>query len=146
MKLAIVGSRTLNQKQVLQVIEQVIQKSKSTITTVVTGGANGVDSIAEYYARANKLNVEVYYPLYKKYGKRAPLIRNNEIVKNCDAVLAIWDGESKGTTYTINKAKREKKKVMVVSLKAAKEYSDNVWNFPHQGRPPKNVQNKVRLV
>ena len=146
MKLAIVGSRTLNQKQVLQVIEQVIQKSKSTITTVVTGGANGVDSIAEYYARANKLNVEVYYPLYKKYGKRAPLIRNNEIVKNCDAVLAIWDGESKGTAYTINKAKRENKKVMVVSLKAAKEYSDNVWNFPHQGRPPKNVQNKVRLV
>ena len=146
MKLAIVGSRTLNQKQVLQVIEQVIQKSNSTITTVVTGGANGVDSIAEYYARANKLNVEVYYPLYKKYGKRAPLIRNNEIVKNCDAVLAIWDGVSKGTAYTINKAKRENKKVMVVSLKAAKEYSDNVWNFPHQGRPPKNVQNKVRLV
>jgi hypothetical protein len=103
-------------------------------------------TIKKLRKKSKFINVEVYYPLYQKYGKRASLIRNNEIVKNCDAVLAIWDGESKGTAYTINKAKRENKKVMVVNLKAAKEYSDNVWNFPHQGRPPKNVQNKVRLV
>lgn len=146
MKLAIIGSRTLNQQQVIEVINQVVNKSTSKITTIVTGGANGVDSIAEYYAKTHNINVEVYYPLYQKYGKRAPLIRNNEIIKNCDGVLAIWDGESNGTAYTIRKAKREDKKVMVVELKAAKPYHDNVWNIPHQGRPPKQVQNSVRVA
>ena len=81
MKLAIIGSRTLNQQQVIKVIEQVVTKSKTKITTIVTGGANGVDSIAEYYAKMSNLNLEVFYPVYKKYGKRAPLIRNNEIIK-----------------------------------------------------------------
>jgi len=146
MKLAIIGSRTLNQQQVIKVIEQVVKKSKTPITTIVTGGANGVDSIAEYYAKMSNINVEVFYPVYKKYGKRAPLIRNNEIIKNCDGVLAIWDGVSNGTAYTINKAKRENKTVMVVELKATKAYHDNVWNIPHQGRPPKQVQNSVRVA
>jgi predicted Rossmann fold nucleotide-binding protein DprA/Smf involved in DNA uptake len=144
MKLAIIGSRTLNQQQVIRVIEQVVTKSKTPVTTIVTGGANGVDSIAEYYARTHNIKVEIYYPVYQKYGKRAPLIRNNEIVKKCDGVLAIWDGESNGTAYTIRKAKKEHKKVMVVELNAAKPYHDNVWNIPHQGRPPKQVQNQVR--
>lgn len=146
MKLAIIGSRTLNQQQVIKVIEQVMTKSKTKITTIVTGGANGVDSIAEYYAKMSNLNLEVFYPVYKKYGKRAPLIRNNEIIKNCDGVLAIWDGESNGTAYTINKAKKENKKLMVVKLNAAKAYHDDVWNFPKQGRPRKEVENHVRVV
>jgi predicted Rossmann fold nucleotide-binding protein DprA/Smf involved in DNA uptake len=146
MKLAIIGSRTLNQQQVIQVIEQVITKSKTPVTTIVTGGANGVDSIAEYYAKMSDINIEVYYPVYSQYGKRAPLIRNNEIIKNCDGVLAIWDGESNGTAYTIRKAKKENKPVMVVELEAAKPYHDNVWNIPHQGRPPKEVQNQVRVA
>lgn len=116
------------------------------MTTIVTGGANGVDSIAEYYAKMSDINVEVHYPIYSRYGKRAPLIRNNEIIKNCDGVLAIWDRESNGTAYTIRKAKKENKPVMVVELEAAKPYHDNVWNFPHQGRPPKEIQNSVRVA
>jgi len=30
--------------------------------------------------------------------------------------------------------------------KAAKAYHDDVWNFPKQGRPRKEVENHVRVV
>jgi len=145
MKLAIVGSRTLRQKEVLQVIGQVITKAKNKIDTVITGGANGVDSIAEYYAKNHNIGVEVYYPVYSRHGKRAPLIRNNEIIKNSNAMLAIWDGESKGTKYTTDKAKKAGMAVMVVRLDPIKKYNDNIWNFPHQGRSPKNIEIKKRV-
>lgn len=97
MKLGIVGSRTLNQKNVKEIISQVVEKSKNKIDEIVTGGANGVDSIAELYAKQNNIKCSVFLPQYETYGKRAPLIRNNVILENSDAILAIWDGESKGT-------------------------------------------------
>lgn len=97
MKLGIIGSRTLNQKNVKEIISQVVTKSKNKIDEIVTGGANGVDSIAELFAKQNHIKRSVFLPQYETYGKRAPLIRNNVILENSDAILAIWDGESKGT-------------------------------------------------
>jgi len=43
MRLGIVGSRTLNQKNVKEIISQVVAKSKNKIDEIVTGGANGVE-------------------------------------------------------------------------------------------------------
>jgi len=142
MKLAIIGSRTLKQADVLELITQTLQGLH--VSEIITGGANGVDSIAEHYARQNNIKCKIFYPVYAVHGKRAPLIRNNEIVKNCDALLAIWDGTSTGTAYTIGKAKREGKNVIVKTLGAYKNYHDNVWNFPKQGRTPKLIETKTR--
>ena len=139
MKLGIVGSRTLNQKNVKEIISQVVEKSKNKIDEIVTGGANGVDSIAELYAKQNNIKCSVFLPQYETYGKRAPLIRNNVILENSDAILAIWDGESKGTLYTINRAKKLGLKVMIVNLEAAKQYHDEIWNN-NAGRLPKKLE------
>jgi predicted Rossmann fold nucleotide-binding protein DprA/Smf involved in DNA uptake len=139
MKLGIIGSRTLNQKNVKEIISQVVSKSKNTIDEIVTGGANGVDSIAEFYAKQNHIKCSVFLPQYETYGKRAPLIRNNVILENSDAILAIWDGESKGTLYTINRAKKLGLKVMVVNLDPSKKYNDNIWNN-NAGRLPKKLE------
>ena len=139
MKLGIIGSRTLNQKNVKNVISQVVAKSKANITEIVTGGANGVDAIAELFAKENQLKCSVFLPQYKTYGKRAPLIRNNVILENSDAVLAIWDGESKGTLYTINRAKKLGLKVMIVNLDPIKKYNDNIWNN-NSGRLPLKME------
>lgn len=136
MRLAIIGSRTLNQKIVKEIISQVVAKSKSKIEEIVTGGANGVDSIAEYFAKEKKIKCSVFLPQYETYKKRAPLIRNNVILENSDGVLAIWDGESKGTLYTINRAKKLGLKVMVVNLDPVRIYNDNIWNN-NAGRLPK---------
>lgn len=116
MRLGIIGSRTLKDTSVNEVITQVISKSKTPITEIVSGGAAGVDAIAEQYAKLNNIKLKVFKPKYNEHGKAATFIRNNEIVKNSDGVLAIWDGQSKGTQYTINKAKKENKKVMIVKI------------------------------
>ena len=60
-------------------------------------------------------------------------------------MLAIWDGESRGTKYTIDKAKKLGIAVMIVRLDPIKKYNDNIWNFPHQGRSPKNIEIKKRV-
>ena len=51
---------------------------------------------------------------YELYGRAAPLKRNEEMVTLCDAVLAIWDGASKGTKYTIDFAKKNDKALFLV--------------------------------
>jgi predicted Rossmann fold nucleotide-binding protein DprA/Smf involved in DNA uptake len=67
MKLGIVGSRTLNQKNVKEIISQVVAKSKNKIDEIVTGGANGVDSIAELFAKQNNIKCTVFLPQYETY-------------------------------------------------------------------------------
>ncbi len=56
-------------------------------------------------------------PNYAKYGKSAPLERNKEIVEICDMVVAIWDGKSRGTRYTIEYARKCDKKVVLYVAK-----------------------------
>ena len=69
--------------------------------TIITGGATGVDTIAENWAKANKLEYLVFKPNYNPCGKKAPLVRDEDMVKACDIVIAFWDGKSHGTAYTL---------------------------------------------
>ena len=59
---------------------------------IICGGANGVDTIAELWA--------------KRHGKYAPLKRDEDMVNASDIVIAFWDGKSKGTKYTIDYARK----------------------------------------
>ena len=67
------------------------------------------------------------------------LILIDYLLENSDAILAIWDGESKGTLYTINRAKKLGWKVMIVNLDAVKKYNDEIWNN-NAGRLPKKLE------
>ncbi|KKL45313.1 hypothetical protein LCGC14_2356910, partial [marine sediment metagenome] len=58
----------------------------------------------------------VYRAEWDKYGKSAGFLRNQTIIDNCDMVVAFWDGKSKGTADTINKAKRSKKPILLVFI------------------------------
>ncbi len=115
MKLAIIGSRSITNFDLAPFIPE-------GTTAIVSGGARGVDSIAEAYAKRNKLEFIVFKPEYDKYpGKIAPLKRNDQIVEACDMLIAIWDGESKGTMYTVNKAKMLGKPVKVIQYNPENE-------------------------
>ena len=80
---------------------------------IVHGGAMGVDSIADSWAKANNLETIVYEPNYKIYGKSAPLVRDEEMVEFADVTIAFWDGKSKGTKYTFDFAKKIGRKVII---------------------------------
>ena len=98
MKVAIVGSRTLW-------IDDFSEYLPEETTEIISGGAKGIDSSARSYALKSHIPFMEYRPDYQKYGRCAPLIRNDLIVERADLILAFWDGSSSGTAYVIKKCR-----------------------------------------
>ena len=107
MKIMIAGSRSITNFDLTEYIP-------TEATLIISGGARGVDSIAESYADAHKISKLIMRPDYKKYGKAAPLLRNKQMVDLADIVIIIWDGKSRGTKYTLDYAKSKDKTVTLV--------------------------------
>jgi len=83
------------------------------VDEVVSGGARGVDALGEEYAEDMVIPLHIYPAWWSYYGKRAGYIRNKQMAEFADALIAIWDGESKGTKNMIDLAKKHKLKVYV---------------------------------
>ena len=73
--------------------------------TLVSGGARGVDTIAEQRANERGLRTDIYRADWENLGKAAGMIRNLAIINNCDKLIAFWDGQSKGTMDSVRRAK-----------------------------------------
>lgn len=84
---------------------------------IVSGGAKGIDSYAKKLSEDLNISLLEFKPDYKTYGKNAPLVRNELIVKNSDVIIAFPSESSKGTYDTIRKAKKFNKTVRVCLLK-----------------------------
>ena len=110
MKLLIAGSRSIKSFD----LSEYVPKETDLI---ISGGATGIDSIAEKYADDHKISKLIIRPKYDLFGKSAPLKRNEEMVNICDAVLVIWDGISKGAKYTTNYAQKCNKPIKIITIK-----------------------------
>lgn len=108
MKIAVIGSRKIKVD-----IGRYIPQG---ITLLISGGAAGVDQLAERWAREHGVPVQSIRPDSIRYGRAAPLVRNREIVKQAEMVVALWDGASKGTKYTIDYAKKQGVRTQVYLL------------------------------
>ncbi|MBE6592699.1 MAG: hypothetical protein E7642_01750 [Ruminococcaceae bacterium] len=109
MKMLIVGSRSITDFDLSAYIPK-------EVDTIISGGADGVDSLAEQYADTHRLSKYILRPRYDLYGRAAPIKRNEQMVDISDAVLIIWDGRSKGTQYTLKYAKKSNKQITLVQL------------------------------
>lgn len=107
MKLLIAGSRNLTDIDLEKYIP-------NDVELIISGGAKGIDTLAENYADKKGISKLIMRPKYELYGKGAPLKRNEEMIKIADQVLVFWDGKSRGTRFTIDKAKKQNKPVNVV--------------------------------
>ena len=114
MKIAIVGGRDFNDYELLCMWACTIDEFSPMPHTIVSGGAKGADTLGAKFADDNKLSKEIFLPNWKELGKSAGFIRNQQIVDACDIVLAFWDGKSKGTKDTINRARIAKKPTILV--------------------------------
>jgi len=81
---------------------------------VISGGARGADSLAGRYANDVGFYFTEIPACWDVYGKRAGMIRNTQIVESADLIVAFWDGESRGTADTIEKAQLMQKDVRVI--------------------------------
>ena len=100
MKIVIFGSRTINN---MRELEKAIQDAGYPITIVISGGARGVDTLAHTWATKNALPSYVLTANWNMYGKRAGILRNNEMASLADAGIAVWDGASRGTAHMISR-------------------------------------------
>ena len=109
MKLLIVGSRGIEDVSLEEYVPDGVE-------WIISGGACGVDASAEKYADEHKISKLILRPKYEKYGKAAPIKRNEEMVELCDEVLVIWDGVSRGTKHTIDFAQKKNKPTRVILI------------------------------
>lgn len=115
MKIGVVGSRSFKDYELLK---QTLDSLSFEITQIISGGASGADTLAEWYALEKKIPLKVFRPDWKKFGKRAGFLRNTDIVKNSEHVIAFWDSLSRGTLDSINKAKNLNIPVTIVNFSA----------------------------
>ena len=99
MKVAVIGSRQFTDLDISGFIP-------AETTLIISGGARGIDTLAERYAVNHGIPIRIFYPDYETFGRSAPLVRDRQIVEACDFLVAIWDAQSRGTKYTIDYARK----------------------------------------
>lgn len=110
LKVWVCGSRTITKYETVEEVLNLIWKNLKCPIVIRTGGAIGVDLLAEQWARANNIPVaESIIPDWSRFGRGAGLIRNREGVDWADRVVGVWDGESRGTKHCLDYAESTNK-------------------------------------
>jgi len=129
MNLGIIGGRDFDKYDVLRHQIDPI-RSNYDISCIVSGGARGADSLAERYANEYNIKTLIFKPDWDKYGKAAGFIRNSDIINNSDLVIAFWNGNSKGTLDSINKALNTKTNIIVLDYYGCMNYDyTKIFNY-----------------
>ena len=110
MNVIVAGSRTITD---IKVVACAIEESGFEVSEVVSGAARGVDSLGEEWAKSKAIPVRRFPADWNGKGKGAGFIRNAEMADYADALVAVWDGKSRGTANMIEQAKRKGIKVYV---------------------------------
>ena len=121
MKVIIAGGRTITD---YNLVLSAIRESEYYITEIVSGMAPGVDTLAIQYSQENNLPMAEFHADWKKYGKSAGPIRNRQMADYAHALIAIWDGESRGTKNMIEEATKRNLHVYVYRTDLIGEEND----------------------
>ena len=103
-KIIIAGGRDFMDYNLLkEKTNKILQEKRvSHKIVIISGCARGADTLGLRYASENAFDVEEYPANWDKYGKKAGYMRNVEMAENADALIAFWDGKSKGTKHMID--------------------------------------------
>jgi hypothetical protein len=120
-KVIIAGGRDFSDYQLL--VEKCDKYlANQTNIEIVSGTAKGADSLGERYAKDKGYNVKPFPADWAAFGKRAGYLRNEQMANYANALIAFWDGESRGTKHMIDIATEKGLLVKVVSY-------NKVFNF-----------------
>ncbi len=110
MRVAIVGSRRFSEPG--RVSDYV--KALPPRASIITGSASGVDAAATKAARASGIAVQVMPAAFDELADASKsAARNQRLIDACDVLVAFWDGTSKGTRNTVERALDSGKEVHV---------------------------------
>lgn len=125
MKVIIAGSRHYQHDEVWDDICDVVCNLKqwSNLTEIVSGGSKGVDQIGESFAMTFNFPLKQFPADWEGLGRKAGPIRNQQMADYADVLVAIWDGQSRGTMDMVNKMKAAGKPIYLRTItKVNKEY------------------------
>jgi predicted Rossmann fold nucleotide-binding protein DprA/Smf involved in DNA uptake len=109
-RVAIVGSRHFADPD--RVTDYV--KGLPSGASIITGSASGVDAAATRAGRERGMNVQVMPASFDEMADPSrSAARNQRLVDACDVLVAFWDGSSKGTRATVERALDAGKEVHV---------------------------------
>ena len=114
-RVIIAGSRSFNDYELLreQCLSILQEKMRTHRVIIVSGHARGADSLGERFANEFRLPFELHPAKWRLLGKAAGMVRNAEMAKCSDALIAFWDGKSRGTAHMVNIARRQRLDISV---------------------------------
>jgi hypothetical protein len=113
MKVIIAGSRDFNDYELLKnTCDKIL--SNQTDVEIVSGGARGADALGERYAKEKGYNLKIFLANWDEFGKQAGFVRNKEMGRYSDSLIAFWNGVSRGTKHMIDIAKSEGLNIRVI--------------------------------
>lgn len=101
MKVIVAGTRTVRDPSI---VCAAIGASPFKVTEIVSGGAQGVDRIGEFLATQWKVPFKQFPANWALYGNAAGPRRNQQMAEYAEALIAVWDGQSRGTADMIARA------------------------------------------
>ena len=121
-RVIIAGTRSFNDYELLRdsCNNLLSEKQRTHTVVVISGTARGADQMGERYARERGFQLRRFPADWEQYGKSAGHIRNAKMADNADALIAFWDGESKGTKNMIDNARRKGLAVRVIQYQKPK--------------------------
>ena len=123
MKVIIAGSRTIT---AWPPVAEAIKASGFKVTEVVSGTAQGVDSTGASLAALHGMALKEFPADWKTHGKRAGMLRNRQMAEYADALIAVWDGVSRGTANMIEEMRKLGKPVYVATVQATDP--QDIWD------------------
>ena len=114
MKVIIAGGRNFDNYDLLCRKADNILSRQSEIE-IVSGAAKGADKLGERYAEERGYKITRFPADWGTFGNSAGYRRNVEMAVYGDALIAFWDGESKGTEHMIDIARTHSLPIRIVS-------------------------------
>jgi hypothetical protein len=104
LKLIVAGGRDFDDYDGLSTILNRLadDEFKDNSVSLVSGMAKGADALGYMFAHKNNVKVYEFHADWNRHGKRAGYLRNEEMGQFADALVAFWDGDSKGTKHMID--------------------------------------------
>lgn len=105
-KVIVAGSRGFSDLQLLETKLDFLLDERLPKVEIVSGTARGADQLGERYAEDRELPVKRFPAQWHRYGRSAGYRRNVQMAEYADALVAFWDGKSRGTQHMIDVAQK----------------------------------------
>jgi hypothetical protein len=112
-KVIIAGGRDFDDFDLLcKKVDKIL--SRQDEIEIVSGTARGADKLGERYAELRGYDIKRFPADWGNNGRAAGYMRNEDMADYSDALIAFWDGSSKGTLHMIDTASERGLKIRIV--------------------------------